>query len=1288
MIRRRVLAGSLALAVVLAIPAMAGLPRRSGAAPSTVALIVLRQPSTLSAYASARRAGRAEAAAASKARFARIKAAQAQVSKDLPRGTRVLYRTHALVAGLVVRVSKNALGRLRGVRGVARVVPIAPKRPANSYAVPLTGGATGWEAHGSGQGASIAIIDTGVDYTHADLGGAGTVSAYQTELANDTATTTAFPSAKVVGGADLVGDAYDGGANSTPAPDSNPLDCQGHGTEVAGSAAGYGENADGSTYTGAYSTATPFGSLRIGPGMAPAASIYAYKVFGCSGTTQLAGAALDAAADPNHDGDPSDHVDVALLPLVGAFTGPDDGDAVMANQAVDLGITVVAPVGNDGDLFDAGGAPGSAAKALTVANSADAYSQVDGLSLSAPVAIAGDYAAERTTAYDWVNDPDLSGTVARLSDASNLDGCQALNGTDAAAVAGKIAFLEWSGNPSSLRCDAATAAANVAHAGAVGYILADDTESLDLSPAGSAAIPGVLVSKSGADAIRAELAAAHTVTVSGTIANGFAQFSSAQNDMLNNSSSRGAREAGDVKPDVTAPGTTVFSAGMGSGNQGALTTGTSSAAAFTAGLAALVKATHPDWTPEEIKADIVNTADQDVYTGPNHTGSVYPPNRVGSGRIDVAQALDNTVLAYVANDPGAVSVSFGPVEVTSPTLLTKTVDVTNTTLSQLTYSIAYAPIDQMPGANYSVSTSSIDVPARSTRTFTVSLVIPDPSALSKALDSTSSATQGGVARSFVADVSGRLLLTSSGRPTLRVPVYAAPRAASTMTQPGSLLLSLAGNDQNGSLMLSGGATGGSFQSLVGGFELDATSDQAPACTQAITSDCAPNASARGADLHYVGVTSNDTRAYFALTSWGRRRTPAGAQRFEVLIDTNGDGQADARLTNTRTPGTDVMVSNLNAIAGGALLDSKPLNDETGTTDTAIFDSDTVVLPVARSVLPAGRFNYGVVGYSGSTRVDRVGVAANGTLTGALSFDPTHPGITVFHAGDPLPWIPDQAGKALTLHRDFAAYKADKALGALLVHLQNQIGNKAQVVTLNDGPPDTSIDGGPAEGSQTTDHGATFTFSASVAGSTFTCSLDGAAPTACSSPTTLAGLADGAHTFQVAATDPVGNSDPTPAQRHFSVVEPPGAPPVTPGTTPTPTPTPATAHRPRSRIVGLPARTKRSKLRKIAGTASDQDGDLARVDVAIMGTGRDRRHRPVCRELDARGKVHTRVRKGRTCAPTTFIKAIGTAKWSLRLPKPLPPGTWTVFSRARDRTGLAEIAFSTAAGNRRSVIVTR
>lgn len=81
-------------------------------------------------------------------------------------------------------------------------------------------------------------------------------------------------------------------------------------------------------------------------------------------------------------------------------------------------------------------------------------------------------------------------------------------------------------------------------------------------------------------------------------------------------------------------------------------------------------------------------------------------------------------------------------------------------------------------------------------------------------------------------------------------------------------------------------------------------------------------------------------------------------------------------------------------------------------------------------------------------------------------------------------------------------------------------------------PDTTISSGPSGTVAATS--ASFEFASSDPDSTFTCSLDGGAAAPCTSPFNVAGLGQGSHTFTVAATDPAGNTDPTPATASWTV----------------------------------------------------------------------------------------------------------------------------------------------------------
>jgi hypothetical protein len=89
------------------------------------------------------------------------------------------------------------------------------------------------------------------------------------------------------------------------------------------------------------------------------------------------------------------------------------------------------------------------------------------------------------------------------------------------------------------------------------------------------------------------------------------------------------------------------------------------------------------------------------------------------------------------------------------------------------------------------------------------------------------------------------------------------------------------------------------------------------------------------------------------------------------------------------------------------------------------------------------------------------------------------------------------------------------------------------------PPETTIDSAPP--ATTSETSAQFGFSADEGGSTFRCSLDGAAPTTCTSPKSYSGLGAGGHTFSVAAVDAAGNADPTPATYSWTIESGPPPP---------------------------------------------------------------------------------------------------------------------------------------------------
>jgi subtilisin family serine protease len=219
-----------------------------------------------------------------------------------------------------------------------------------------------------GSGVVVAVLDTGVDYTHANLGGPGTVDAYFAAYGENNNSgknrSTAdrhegqllFPTDKVIGGFDFVGESWPlsiispAGRGAGPAvklrPDPDPIDRDGHGTHVADIIAG--EN-----------------------GVAPGAEIFAIKVCSsvtpaCSGVALIQ--AMDLAVDPDGDGDLSDHVDIINMSLGSVYGQAFDDDlAAAVDNATAAGVLTVASAGNSSNKPYVTGTPAAAPTALSVA---------------------------------------------------------------------------------------------------------------------------------------------------------------------------------------------------------------------------------------------------------------------------------------------------------------------------------------------------------------------------------------------------------------------------------------------------------------------------------------------------------------------------------------------------------------------------------------------------------------------------------------------------------------------------------------------------------------------------------------------------------------------------------------------------------------------------------------------------------------------------------------------------------------------------------------------------------
>ena len=507
-----------------------------------------------------------------------------------------------------------------------------------------------------GQGVKVGVIDTGIDYTHKMFGGPGTVDDYNN---NDPATIDAdFPTAKVVGGYDFVGARFDSGGESLaeqiPQPDPDPLDESGHGTHVAGTIAGHGD--DVFTYDG----------------VAPEASLFGLKVFGVNGSTNDAVviAALDYAADPNGDLDPSDRLDVVNLSLGGGYGVPNTLYDLSIDNLSRGGVVAVISAGNSGDVPYIVGSPSTASSAISVAASVD---NMDHNWRDPAIEIMlhdGRVVLEKLVAGS-IN-PSPIGFAAKGVRSLYIGlAAEPLSEEVASLLAGKIALIDRGEVPF---CEKAQRAVE---GGAIGFVMINNVEGPAISMGGDCFvdIPGVMIEKAVGDQMKQSLEQGDVLV---TLDSGEWIERPEVVDTITGFSSRGPRSIdGLLKPEITAPGAAIVSARVGGGGAGTRMSGTSMSAPHIAGVAALLKQRFPAETVASLKSRMMTTA----VVIDDAQGVRYPVARQGAGRVDVAKAVA-TPLVF---EPS--SIALGQVDVDQGKTVLKTLTLSNTSDEQLSLSM-------------------------------------------------------------------------------------------------------------------------------------------------------------------------------------------------------------------------------------------------------------------------------------------------------------------------------------------------------------------------------------------------------------------------------------------------------------------------------------------------------------------------------------------------------------------------------------------------------------------------
>ncbi len=918
-------------------------------------------------------------------------------------GGRILHRYQYAYNGIKVSVAGNRIASLAALPGVVGVRRLQTYKPDNVVAVPYIGAPAAWQTGGAtGAGETIAVIDTGIDYTHANFGGPGTTAAYD---ANDPTVIEpgSFPTAKVVAGYDFAGDGYDADGklgSATPTPDPDPLDCGDHGTHVAGTAAGDGVLADHSTFTGPYgpSTYDDPNAFVVGPGVAPEARLVALKVFGCEGTTDLVVDALEWVAQYNVTH--ADDIDVVNMSLGAPFGSNTDPDAVATNNLVDTGVVVVASAGNESSVPYITGAPAAATKAISVA-ALDAYPSIPLASIGLPS--GPDVPGNNQNAYPALP---VSGTLHVVPDAGGAGeagiswGCAASDFD--AASAGAIVVVKRGS------CPFVDKGANAAAAGALGIIdiNRDDTDPGDLptfigyNPE-LFQIPMIGVDRTAITALVAADGMPVTLSSAGTEPNPTYQE-------IADFSSSGPRYGDSwLKPDVSAPGVNLLSSLNGSGWNGTTYSGTSMAAPMTSGTAALVREAHPGWSPLKVKAAIVNTADA---TAASITG--YDIVRAGSGVVRADRAVETQVVATTSDR--TASLSFGYEPANGRYSETKSITISNSSSHAVWYTLtASTPLVTVFPSRVKVRAhGSVTVRARASLSKAAVAALPT-------VDQFITGDLGGLDT-----MSGVVVATPSrgGYLSLRVPYTLVPRGLSDVRASLDHASKLSSGLVSGSIDLSNRGVHAGFADV---YALGLTDPRG---------DGAHGTDVRAAGVQVLppeafGADASDRGLQFAVNSWDRFSTDA-PNEIDIAVDTTGDGAADVYVV-----GIDeglIFAGAYDGVYLSLIFDAQTNALIDGWYADAPANGSTIILPALASDLGLsdgnGSFTYSVAAYDGFTG------GADTTLS-SVPFDAYAPA----QSSGGFVEVARHARQSLPAWADWGAVRDGSVRGWLVVTLDDRNG---------------------------------------------------------------------------------------------------------------------------------------------------------------------------------------------------------------------------------------------------------
>jgi minor extracellular serine protease Vpr len=644
---------------------------------------------------------------------------------------RIRTKLKTVVNAVSMEVPANDVAAIAALPGVKRVEYVKQMQATLNASLSIIGASAMWDHLGgssnAGEGMKIAILDTGIDITNPMFSGDGFTAPAgfpRTDVINQNSSLT---NNKVIVAKSFLASNSSGKRTAE--------DEEGHGSNVAGIAGGN------------FGIQTPLGPVS---GVAPRAWLGNYRVLDKAGrgVTDMIARGVEEAV--------KDGFDVANLSLGGGADSQLDVVGESVQRAVAEGMIVVVAAGNageDGEMTI--GSPGVAPSAITVAATTNSHLVGAKAAVSGPGPVPA--ALENIIMISGAGGPSLDNSFVSLAyvDVSALGGGGRGCGTlPSGSLSGKIALIERGGISSNGEpCSFAVKVNTAEAAGAKAVIIYnkdisegdDGGETLITMTVPETRIPAVFIARSNGLALKEFVKSHNDARVS---LNPVASISSVS-DVIAPFSSQGPSSLEALKPDISAPGTYIYSADIRSTSPDGFSavSGTSQATPHVAGAAALIKQLHPTWTPAQVKSALMNTASSDVFTTTArsaHSGLLA----MGAGRVDLTRTASVTATFSPA------SISFGINKLKKKTVsLNADFSITNVSDSENTFTISIEPLDPGEGVIEALVSQSPTPPLAAGQTRTTKLFL--------------TATKKAKKR----DYTGFIKVTDSQGQTFRVPYW-------------------------------------------------------------------------------------------------------------------------------------------------------------------------------------------------------------------------------------------------------------------------------------------------------------------------------------------------------------------------------------------------------------------------------------------------------------------------------------------------------------------------------------